>query len=72
MRINEELIHYNRDGNFDGVSALLLAALFARNKALEPISEYETEKKLEAGKDFKNFIKTNARSTEKRHSAYNY
>lgn len=72
MRINEELIHYNRDGNFDGVSSFLLAALFARNKALEPISEYETEKKLEAGNEFKNFIKTNARSTVNRHHAYNY
>lgn len=64
MRVNEELIHYNRDGNFDGVSALLLAALFVRNRALEPIGEYEEEKKQNIHQSFKHFIKNSARGSQ--------
>lgn len=70
MRLNEELIHYNREGNFDGCSALFLGGIYTRNRELEPISESRAYDKQKEEEQLKSFI--NTADTYLKNSAYTY
>jgi hypothetical protein len=69
MRLLEELLYYNRDDNFDGVSGLFLAAVWVRQQKLKPI-QYESRKDIDREAEaFKSMFKP---VPNKKHPAFSY
>lgn len=56
LRLTEELLYYNRDDNFDAVSAFFLFAVVDRQRLLEPVEESLSDNEDEGDDDFANFI----------------
>ncbi len=69
MRLLEELLYYNRDDNFDAVSAMFLLAVWLRQQKLKPIQYESTRQFEEESRQLKQMFKVNL---PKKHPAYNY
>lgn len=70
MRLLEELLYYNRDDNFDHVSALFLVSVWVRQQKLQPI-QYAAVQNADA-ESLKLKSMFNTRPSLKGHPAFDY
>jgi hypothetical protein len=73
MRLTEELLYYDRDGNFDFVSAFLLLGLCIRQMDIQPVKRHDENKvktKMDSVKKFYQSI--NALKDTHADNAFNY
>lgn len=57
MRLTEELLYYDRTGNFDYVSAFLLLSLWIREADIKPAEKYDENKVKTKSESIKQFMK---------------
>lgn len=69
LRILEEMLYYNRDDNFDGVSCMFLLATWVRQQKQEPLQYEVTENFNEESRALKQLFKP---AQSKGHPAFNY
>lgn len=74
MRLCEELLYYNRAGNFDKVSSAMLFGVVKRQKEEQPIADMYDEYTKSVSNDYINFVDSNIRSKEEtiHHPAFSY
>lgn len=56
IRVCEELLNYNRDGNYDAVSALFLLGVYVRELNIQPTRNKNIEEKKKESENLKRFI----------------
>lgn len=71
-RVLQELLYYNRDGNFDAVSCLFILGLWVREQTLKPVVDYEESLKDDSFSKIRDFSSNNKNKTGNNLTAFSY